>query len=71
MPRCTSIMCNRCGEHPARSDDEPFCPVCVISIKVEVARGLTQLAGYLRAWAAFDDWCAAHDREELPAVSAG
>jgi hypothetical protein len=32
----------------------------VISIKVEVARGLTQLAGYLRAWAAFDDWCSAH-----------
>jgi hypothetical protein len=29
----------------------------VISIKVEVARGLTQLAGYLSAWAAFGDWC--------------
>jgi hypothetical protein len=50
-------MCCRCGEHPARSAEEPFCPVCVISIKVEVARGLTQLAGYLGAWAAFDDWC--------------
>jgi hypothetical protein len=29
----------------------------VISIKVEVARGLTQLAGYLAAWAAFSEWC--------------
>jgi hypothetical protein len=32
----------------------------VISIKVEVARGLTQLAGYLAAWAAFSEWCNAH-----------
>jgi hypothetical protein len=32
----------------------------VISIKVEVARGLTQLAGYLTAWAAFGDWCREH-----------
>jgi hypothetical protein len=29
----------------------------VISIKVEVARGLTQLGAYLGAWAAFGDWC--------------
>jgi hypothetical protein len=29
----------------------------VISIKVEVARGLTQLGNYLAAWAAFGDWC--------------
>jgi hypothetical protein len=29
----------------------------VISIKVEVARGLTELAGYLAAWAAFNEWC--------------
>ena len=50
-------MCCRCGEHPARSEEEPFCPICVISIKVEVARGLTQLAGYLGAWAAFGEWC--------------
>jgi len=50
-------MCARCGDHPARSADEPFCPICVISIKVEVARGLTQFSSYLRAWAAFDDWC--------------
>jgi hypothetical protein len=50
-------MCCRCGDHPARSAEEPFCPICVISIKVEVARGLTQLAGYLGAWAAFGDWC--------------
>ena len=50
-------MCCRCGDHPARSAEEPFCPICVISIKVEVARGLTQLAGYLNAWAAFGDWC--------------
>jgi hypothetical protein len=67
MARSTSIMCVRCGEHPARSAEEPFCPICVISIKVEVARGLTQLASYLRAWAAFDDWCAAHGRAGLAA----
>jgi hypothetical protein len=67
MERSTSIMCARCGEHPARSADEPFCPICVISIKVEVARGLTQLTGYLRAWAAFDDWCLAHGRAGIAA----
>ena len=59
MVRSSTDMCCRCGDHPARSADEPFCPICVISIKVEVARGLTQLAAYLRAWAAFDDWCSA------------
>jgi len=32
----------------------------VISIKVEVARGLTQLAGYLNAWSAFGEWCNSH-----------
>lgn len=51
-------MCARCGDHPTRSPDEEFCPICVISIKVEVARGMQQLAEYLRGWAAFSDWCA-------------
>jgi len=51
-------MCARCGEHPVSSPDESFCAICVISIKVEVARGMQQLAEYLRAWAAFSDWCA-------------
>ena len=60
-------MCCRCGEHPARSAEEPFCPICVISIKVEVARGLTQLAGYLGAWAAFGDWC---NSRQTPSQSA-
>jgi hypothetical protein len=32
----------------------------VISIKVEVARGLTQLGNYLAAWAAFGEWCNSH-----------
>jgi hypothetical protein len=50
-------MCRRCGDHPTHSPDEEFCPICVISIKVEVARGMQQLAEYLRAWAAFSDWC--------------
>jgi len=50
-------MCIRCGEHPTRSDDD-LCPVCVISIKVEVARGMQQLSVYLRSWAAFSEWCA-------------
>jgi len=35
---------------------------------VEVARGLTQLAGYLRAWAAFDEWCLTHGRRGLRAA---
>jgi hypothetical protein len=30
--------------------------MCVIAIKVEVTRGLQQLAEYLSAWAAFSDW---------------
>jgi hypothetical protein len=49
-------MCARCGEHPTRSAEEEFCPMCVIAIKVEVTRGLQQLAEYLSAWAAFSDW---------------
>jgi hypothetical protein len=61
-------MCVRCGDHPTRSPGEVFCPICVISIKVEVARGLTQLASYLRGWAAFDDWCMSHGRETLRAA---
>jgi hypothetical protein len=52
-------MCTRCGDHP-RSPGEEFCPICVISIKVEVARGMQQLSEYLRGWAAFSDWCDAH-----------
>lgn len=54
-------MCARCGEHPTRSPGEEFCPICVISIKVEVARGLQQLARYLEGWAAFSEWCAGHE----------
>jgi hypothetical protein len=38
----------------------------VISIKVEVARGLTQLSAYLDAWAAFRDWCEAHQLDAQP-----
>ena len=49
-------MCSRCGDHPARSAEDPFCPICQISIKVEFARGLTQLQSYLAAWAAFGEW---------------
>ena len=51
-------MCARCGDHPTRTHDEEFCPICIISIKVEVARGMQQLTEYLSAWAAFSDWCA-------------
>jgi hypothetical protein len=53
-------MCARCGDRPTRSAEEEFCPICVISIKVEVARGMKQLSEYLGAWAAFSDWCASH-----------
>lgn len=56
-------MCERCGEHPVTTDGESFCPICIISIKVEVARGMKQIASYLEAWAAFRDWCAAHGRD--------
>ncbi len=52
-------MCARCDEHPVRSEEERFCPICIISIKIEVARGLTQIASYLSAWAAYEDWCLA------------
>lgn len=50
-------MCVRCGDHETR-DGELFCPICVIAIKVEVARGISQLGEYLRNWAAFQEWCA-------------
>lgn len=52
-------MCARCDEHPVRSEEESFCPICIISIKVEVARGLTQIGSYLGVWAAYEDWCVA------------
>ena len=60
-PVVHSEMCARCGEHPVRSPDEEFCPICVISVKVEVARGIQQLTEYLSAWAAFSDWCTGSD----------
>jgi len=31
-------------------------------VRAEVEDGLLRIADYLRAWAAFDEWCAARGR---------
>ena len=41
-------MGTRCGDHPTRTQDDELCPICLISVKVEVARGMQQLSAYLR-----------------------
>jgi hypothetical protein len=48
-------MCVRCGERDA-GFGESLCSVCTISVKVEVARGLQALGGYLERHAAFGLW---------------
>jgi hypothetical protein len=55
-------MCTRCGDHPTRTQDDELCPICLISVKVEVARGMQQLSAYLAPWAAFSDWCSSRAR---------
>jgi hypothetical protein len=52
------MICIRCGEHEAPEERE-FCIHCTFAVRAEVEQGLRELADYLRAWAAFDDWCAA------------
>ena len=48
-------MCIRCNTASARGP-AGLCSACAIETRMEVRRGLSELAGYLAAWAAFDDW---------------
>ena len=49
------MTCIRC-----RSAEAPhplgYCPACAVHTQIEVAGGLRQVAAYLAAWAAFEDW---------------
>ena len=47
--------CEHCGTRGAFGDGE-LCTVCLMTIRVEVARGIQQLYTYLANWAAFDAW---------------
>ena len=53
-------MCIKCGEHEAPSG-RGYCSTCLIAIRAEVEQGLLDIDDYLRAWAAFGNWCS--DRE--------
>jgi len=57
-----SDLCPRCGDHPPRSPEEPFCSICIVSIKVEIMRGLALIGRYLERHAQFSDWLAEHAR---------
>jgi hypothetical protein len=47
-------QCIRCGEDAPAGG---YCAVCRVEARVEVTGGIRQLAQYLAAWAAFDEWC--------------
>lgn len=55
-------MCIRCRQAEA---PQPLglCAPCAMHTRIEIAEGLRRLAGYLAAWAAFEDWL----RERRPA----
>jgi hypothetical protein len=48
------ICCDDVEALPGR----PYCARCLFAIRADVDRGLRELDDYLRAWAAFGDWCA-------------
>ena len=53
-------MCIRCGTCET-SIDRPYCIQCTFAVRAEVEDGLRRFAGYLGAWAAFDEWCAGRE----------
>jgi hypothetical protein len=57
-------MCIRCGEHETLAD-RPYCIHCTFAVRAEVEVGLRQMAEYLRAWAAFDDWCSGRGKHAV------
>lgn len=48
-------MCIRCSTASAHGP-AGLCSSCAIETRIEIRRGLSELASYLAAWAAFDDW---------------
>jgi len=52
-------MCIRCGEHETPAG-RPYCVHCTFAVRAEVEDGLSRLADYLAAWAAFAAWCEKH-----------
>jgi hypothetical protein len=51
--------CIRCGDAPA-VDELGYCGHCHWAVRAEVEKGFTEIGEYLRGWAGFSDWCAAH-----------
>jgi hypothetical protein len=51
-------MCIRCGEN-ACAGERAYCASCVFALRAETESGFARLLEYLRAWAAFSDWCEA------------
>ena len=48
-------MCICCRKNPTPRG-RPYCPPCTIALREEIEDGLRRLAGYLAAWAAFQEW---------------
>ncbi len=58
-------MCIRCGDDAATPPGRPYCIKCTFAVRAEVEDGIRRLGDYLRAWAAFDEWCAARGRSAV------
>ena len=52
----TCLYCRDSSVSPGRA----YCGVCLIAVRAEIEQGLCELDAYLRSWAAFAAWCAAH-----------
>jgi len=48
-------MCIRCHRREAPTALD-YCASCGLEARLEVARGLRELAEYLDRWPTFDDW---------------
>jgi hypothetical protein len=62
LGRLKRAMCALCGS-PHISEPPGFCLRCTIEIRREFYAGLERLNEYLAAWAAFEEWEAAHSVE--------
>lgn len=51
--------CTRCGNSPSVTEDG-LCSHCTWAVQAEITTGLYQLGEYLRHWADYEVWCAAH-----------
>lgn len=54
-----AAMCIRCQQREAPQALD-YCASCGLEARLEVARGLRELADYLGVWPSFDDWLRGH-----------